>query len=124
MAGQNHHFAHYAPETIPYAIDRYVQARPRGSTACSTSGSPTASSSPANYSIADMACYPWIVPRAAGAGHRSDFPHLERWYDAIARVPRCSAPTRIAKRVNPQPQPPTGEQERKILFGQDRTSVR
>ena len=93
MAGQNHHFIHYAPEKIPYAIDRYVRRR-RGSTACSTSASRTATSSPATYSIADMACYPWIVPHERQGQNLDDFPNLKRWLAAIPRGPRWSARTR------------------------------
>ncbi|HEX6945686.1 MAG TPA: glutathione S-transferase N-terminal domain-containing protein [Casimicrobiaceae bacterium] len=122
MAGQTHHFVHYAPQPIDYAIDRYVRETSRLYGVLNKRLADREFIA-GDYSIADMACYPWVQPQR----QRQDmqhFPHLARWKEAIAARPAVQRAYAIPKRVNPQPQPPTGERERKILFGQDRTSVR
>ena len=75
-----------------------------------------------DYSIADMACYPWMQSRAAGAGPRR-FPHLARWHAAIKARPAVERAYAIVERVNKAPSI-TDEQSRKILFGQDKNTVR
>jgi GST-like protein len=122
MAGQTHHFVHYAPQPIDYAIDRYVRetARLYGVLNKRLADREYIAG---DYSIADMACYPWVLPER----QRQDmakFPHLARWKDAIAARPAVQRAYALAKEVNPQPKPPTGDAERRILFGQDEKSVR
>ena len=82
MAGQNHHFSRYAPEKIPYAIDRYVKETNRlyGVLNKRLAGREFIAG---DYSIADMAAYPWVVPHEAQGQNLSDFPHLERWFETI-----------------------------------------
>ena len=66
MAGQNHHFNDYAPEKLPYAIDRYINETNRLYGVLNKRLRDRAFIA-GDYSIADMACYPWIVPlRRAG----------------------------------------------------------
>jgi GSH-dependent disulfide-bond oxidoreductase len=86
MAGQNHHFVQYAPEKIPYAIDRYVKETTRlyGVLDRQLAGKDYIAG---DYSIADMACYPWIVPHAKQQQNLADFPDLHRWYDTIQSRP-------------------------------------
>jgi len=78
MAGQNHHFANYAPEKIPYAIDRYVRetARLYGVLDKRLADRPFVAGE--HYSIADMASYPWIVPHERQLQDLNDFPNLKR----------------------------------------------
>ncbi|WP_310486903.1 glutathione binding-like protein [Chamaesiphon sp. VAR_69_metabat_338] len=82
MAGQNHHFVQYAPEKIPYAIERYVKetARLYGVLDRQLADKDYLAG---EYSIADMACYPWITGYAKQQQNLADFPHLHRWFDRI-----------------------------------------
>lgn len=81
MAGQNHHFGTYAPEKIPYAINRYVNETNRlyGVLNRQLAANPFIAG---EYSIADMACYPWIVPHARQGQKLEDFPNLQRWFES------------------------------------------
>jgi GST-like protein len=122
MAGQTHHFVHYAPEPIPYAIDRYVRETGRLYGVLDKRLAEREFIA-GDYSIADMACYPWVLPDRQQQD-MAHFPHLARWKEAIAARAAVRRAYDLAKSVNPQPKPPTSEEERKILFGQDRGSVR
>ncbi|MBV8341059.1 MAG: glutathione S-transferase N-terminal domain-containing protein [Gammaproteobacteria bacterium] len=117
MAGQNHHFARYAPERIPYAIERYVNETNRlyGVLNERLSGR---SFIAGDYSIADIACYPWIVPHERQGQKLADFPHLARWFHAIRERPATVRAYARAATVNPQPNAPMTEQARRVLFGQ------
>jgi GST-like protein len=83
MAGQNHHFNLYAPEKIPYAQERYIKetARLYGVLNKQLEGRDYIAG---EYSIADMATYPWIVPWEAQSQKMNDFPHLKKWFDRMA----------------------------------------
>jgi GST-like protein len=82
MAGQNHHFSQYAPEKITYAIERYVQETQRlyGVLNKQLEGQEYIVG---EYSIADMACYPWIVPYERQQQKLEDFPNLKRWFTTM-----------------------------------------
>jgi GST-like protein len=123
MLGQNHHFTQYAPEKIPYAIERYVKETSRlyGVLNKRLQGRDFILGD--EYTIADMACYPWIIPERQGQDMK-DFPDLERWRQAIRARPATARAYARAKEVNPQPTQIRSEEERKILFGQDRTVVK
>jgi GST-like protein len=86
MSGQNGHFSRFAPEKIPYAIDRYVKETNRlyGVLNRRLESRDYLAGS---YSIADMACYPWIVPSEAMGQDLANFPHLQRWFEAIKKRP-------------------------------------
>lgn len=86
MAGQNHHFNLYAPEKIPYAQDRYIKETSRlyGVLNKQLDGIEFVAG---EYSIADMAIYPWIVPWEAQSQNLRDLPHLKRWFEAMAMRP-------------------------------------
>jgi GST-like protein len=87
MAGQNHHFNGAAPEKIPYAINRYVKetARLYGVLDKRLADRPFVAGD--DYSIADMAIYPWIVLYERQQQDLADFPNIRRWFDAIAARP-------------------------------------
>ena len=121
MNGQNHHFVHYAPEKIPYAIDRYVRESGR-LYAVLDRRLADREFLVGDYSIADMACYPWVNPQRQSQDITL-FPHLARWRSQIAARPAVERAYALAKTVNVQPAVPD-EQSRKVLFGQDRTTVR
>jgi GST-like protein len=123
MAGQNHHFAHYAPEKIPYAIDRYVNETGRLYAVLDRRLADRAFILGKSYSIADMAAYPWIIPQRQGQD-LADFPHLARWHAAIRARPATKRAYDRAKEINPAPRTGISPEERKLLFGQDRSVVR
>ena len=84
MAGQAGYFRVYAPERVPFAIERYTKETRRlyGVLDRRLAGRDFVAG---EYSIADMACYPWIVPHAGHGQALEDFPHLARWYRALGR---------------------------------------
>jgi len=114
MSGQNGHFANYAPEKIKYAIDRYVNETNRlyGVMNKRLADRPYLAG---DYSIADMASYPWVVPYARYGQDIEDFPHLKRWFDSIKARP---AVAKVYASVSPSYSKPMSEEERKVLFGQ------
>ena len=116
MAGQNHHFSQYAPEKIPYAIDRYVKETNRlyGVLNRRLEGRDFIAGDA--YSIADIACYPWIVPYERQGQKLEDFPHLKAWFERIADRPATKAAYKIGEtyRTNPTVTPDSA----RILFGQ------
>ena len=114
MAGQNGHFNIYAPEKIPYAMERYTRetARLYGVLNQRLADRDFIAG---DYSIADMASYPWIVPHENHKQNLADFPHLQRWFETIKARPAVikaydQAPPAYAK--------PISDEERKVLFGQ------
>jgi GST-like protein len=117
MAGQNHHFSGYASEKIPYAIDRYVRetARLYGVMDRRLADRPFLAGE--TYSIADMACYPWVVPHERQGQDLNNFPHLKRWFDAIAERAGTRRAYALAETINTVPAV-NDEESRRILFGQ------
>jgi GSH-dependent disulfide-bond oxidoreductase len=123
MLGQNHHFAMYAPEKIPYAIDRYTKETNRLYAVLDKRLSGRSFILGKQYTIADMASYPWINPERQGQ-NIDDFPNLKRWKAAIRARPATGRAYARAKEVNPNAGGIRTEEERKILFGQDKSVVR
>jgi len=121
MAGQNHHFSQYAPEKLPYAINRYVSETNRlyGVLNKRLADRPFIAGT---YSIADMAAYPWIVPYKNQGQSLGDFPHLKRWFETIKSRPAVVRAYDRAKEINGQPTVIT-EESKRILFGQTAASV-
>ena len=116
MAGQNHHFSAYAPEKIPYAIDRYVKETARLYGVLDKRLADRAFMAGDDYSIADMASYPWIVPYERQGQDLADFPHLKRWFDAIAARPATVRAYAIPDRFRDLPEA-SEEERRRNLFG-------
>jgi GST-like protein len=123
MLGQNHHFSTYAPEKIPYAIDRYVKETSRLYAVLNKRLAGRDFILGKHYSIADIACYPWIIPDRQGQD-MGEFPNLRRWHAAIKSRPATVRAYEIAKQVNPNRGGIRTEEEKKILFGQDKSVVR
>jgi len=123
MAGQNHHFAHYAPEKLPYAIDRYVKETSRLYGVLNKRLTGRDFIVGKQYTIADMAAYPWVIPDRQGQDI-DDFPNLKRWLAAIRARPATTRAYARAKEINPVPRRPHTDEERKILFGQDKSVVK
>lgn len=122
MLGQNHHFVQYAPERIPYAMDRYVKETNRLYGVINKRLADREFLAGA-YSIADMACYPWIVPWKRQLQNLDDFQNLRRWFDAIRARPATQRAWAIAEQVNAT-QPSVTEEGKKILFGQTAKDVK
>jgi len=121
MAGQNHHFNAYAPEKIPYAIDRYIKETNRLYGVLNKRLTDREFLAGA-YSIADMASYPWIVPYERQSQRLEDFPHLKRWFETIRARPAVERAYALAKTINTQST--VSEASRSILFGQAAAVVR
>jgi len=120
MAGQNHHFNRYAPEKIPYAIERYVKETNRLYGVLNKRLADREFLAGA-YSIADMASYPWIVPYELQGQNLNDFPHLKRWFEAIkGRAATVRAYERGAAFSS---NALMSEEARKVLFGQSAQSL-
>jgi GST-like protein len=90
MLGQNHHFSQYAPEKIPYAIDRYAKETHRlyGVLDQQLEKKDFIAD---EYSIADMAAYPWIVPYERQGQKLEDFPNVKTWFQRMADRPAVKA---------------------------------
>ncbi|GAA5786428.1 glutathione binding-like protein [Chitiniphilus shinanonensis] len=121
MAGQNHHFSQYAPEKLPYAIERYVKETSR-LYAVMDKRLADREFLAGDYSIADIASYPWVVPYQNQGQRLEDYPNLKRWFDAIAARPATQRAYARAQEINPPK--PMGEAEKKVLFGQDASTVK
>ena len=115
MAGQNHHFNQYAPEKIPYACDRYIKETNR---LYGVLNKQLADKDyiAGEYSIADMACYPWIVPHVKQQQNLDSFSHLKAWFERIASRPATITAYQKGKKISSQST--VTEESKKILFGQ------
>ncbi len=120
MAGQNHHFVQYAPEKLPYAIDRYVNETNRLYGVLDRRLRGRAFIAGEAYTIADMACYPWIVPWKKQMQTLDDFPDLRRWFDAVRARPATLRAYEKGQAISDQPV--VDEDSRKLLFGQRASS--
>lgn len=116
MAGQAGHFRVYAPEPVPYAIDRYTRevARLYGVLDRRLADREFIAGA---FSVADIASYPWIVPHEAHGQTLSDFPNLERWFMAISARPATQRTYEGVENAY-TPKQPLSEEERRVLFGQ------
>jgi GST-like protein len=118
MLGQNHHFRNYTAEKIPYAINRYVKETERLYGVLDERLEDRAFIA-GDYSIADMACYPWIVLHDRQGQNLDDFPSIKRWFETIQRRDAVKRAYALAKTINPAPAGMT-EEAKAILFGQGR----
>lgn len=122
MAGQNHHFVQYAPEKIPYAMTRYIKETSRLYGVLNKQLSDGRDYIVGEYSIADMASYPWIVPHKRQEQKIEEFPYLHKWFERIRQRPATIKAYDVAKTVNVAPS--VTEESKKILFGQDSKVVK
>lgn len=121
MSGQNGHFKVYAPEKVPYAIERYGKEVNRlygvldGQLA--RTGAYVAGD---DYSIADMASLPWIRSHVAYEIPLENFPHLKRWHDTLMERPAVQRGLDLLKDLRK----PMTDEQKKVLFGQTAQSIR
>ncbi|MFC6339350.1 thiol:disulfide oxidoreductase [Pseudomonas sp. CCM 7891] len=101
MAGQNHHFSQFAPEKIPYAIKRYVDETARLYGVLDRRLADRSFIAGEEYSIADMAIYPWVVSHKWQSQKLEDFPHVQRWFNHIKERPATVRAYELVAKVNP-----------------------
>jgi GST-like protein len=121
MAGQNHYFSLFAGERIPYAIDRYVRETGR-LYAVLNKRLADREFIVGEYSIADIACYPWILPERQ-LQDMDNFPHIRRWKETIRARPATVRSQAVAKKINPVQKGALTKEEDRILFRQSKDSV-
>ncbi|MCC5666796.1 glutathione S-transferase N-terminal domain-containing protein [Nostoc sp. CHAB 5784] len=120
MAGQNHHFSAYAPEKIDYAINRYVNETGRLYAVLNKQLADREFVA-GDYSIADIAAYPWIVPYERQSQNLEDFPHLKRWFEAIKARPATIRAYEKAEALKTQALDP--DKSRDLLFNQSAKTI-
>jgi len=123
MAGQNHHFVQYAPEKIPYAMERYVKETARLYAVLDkhlSDGREFIAGS--EYTIADMASYPWVVLYEWQSQKIEHTPHVAAWFERIKQRPATERAYARAAEVSTAPV--VDEESRKVLFGQSAATVR
>jgi GSH-dependent disulfide-bond oxidoreductase len=117
MLGQNHHFNRYAPEKIPYAIERYVNETRRLYGVLDRRLDGRAFVAGKDYSIADMAAYPWIVSYENQGMTLEEFPNVKIWFETIRDRPATQRAYKLGEALQ-KPDQPMSEDAKKILFGQ------
>lgn len=118
MTGQYGHFHVYAPESLPYARDRYRLESERLLGVLDKRLAGRAFIAGDDYSIADMAAYPWISPYDKAPLDLAPFPELRRWQAALAERPATRRAYALTRQINAQAGQPLSDAERKQLFGQ------
>ena len=120
MLGQNLHFGQYAPEKIPYAIDRFVNETRRLFKVLDKRLADREFIA-GDYSIADMASYPWVFKHPYLQLGLENFPNLKRWFETIEQRPAVVRAYEIGASINTTPT--VTEESKKILLGQNREAA-
>ena len=120
MLGQNLHFGTYAPEAIQYAIDRYVNETSRLFKVLDKRLANREFIAD-DYSIADMASYPWVFKHPYLQLQLEDFPNLKRWFETIEQRPAVARAYEIGASINTTAT--VTEESRKFLLGQNDRSA-
>lgn len=120
MAGQNHHFVSYAPEPIPYAIERYVNETAR-LYAVLDNQLKGRDFIVDDYSIADMACYPWVVLHERQRQNLDEFPEVKKWFERIRS--KKTVIQAYAKGKDISRGPVVDDESKKFLFGQGAKTI-
>lgn len=121
MAGQNHHFSHYAPEKITYPTDRYIHETNRLYGVLDRRLSDRTFIGGETYTIADMATYPWVLPERQSQ-NIDDFPNLKRWKAKIAERPATIRAYEKGRAINTTPV--VTKESMNVLFGQTAATAR
>jgi GST-like protein len=123
MAGQIGHFNVYAPERVPYAIERYTKETNRLYGVLNRRLADRPFIAGEAYTIADIATYPWIVPHEGHGQNLDDFPHLQRWFEAVAARPATVRAYAGVQKAYSRRREDISEDERRVLLGQTADSV-
>ena len=114
MLGQNHHFRLYAPEKIPYAIDRYTNEARRLYGVMDRRLGQSAYLGGEDYSIADIATFPWLRNWEGQGIVLAEYPHLKAWFEKIADRPAVQRGVKVMAELR---KPITDDKAREVLFG-------
>ena len=116
MLGQAHHFRGYAPEEIPYAVDRYTNEAARLYGVMDARLSEVGYFVDDDYSIVDMAIYPWVASHERQGQRIEDYPNLRRWYEAMRKRPAVRRAMEVGEELR-RPIEDLDEEARDVLFG-------
>ncbi|MFZ6801902.1 glutathione binding-like protein [Undibacterium sp. Di24W] len=119
MLGQAHHFRIYAPEKIDYAYDRYTNEAKRLYNVLEKQLSQQSYLAGEDYSIADIACFPWTRSAANQGIDWVEYPHTKRWFDAINERPAVQRGLQVLSNLR---KPLTDDKSKDILFGKTQYS--
>jgi GST-like protein len=114
MLGQNHHFRLYAPEKLAYAIDRYTNEARRLYAVMDRRLAASRYLGGSDYSIADIATFPWLRNWANQGIVLSEYPHLKTWFEQIAERPAVQRGVQVLAGLR---KPIQDEKAREVLFG-------
>jgi len=114
MLGQTHHFRQYAPEKIEYAINRYTNETRRLYGVMNKQLATHKFMAGNQYSIADIAIFPWVRSWKNQGIDWAEFPHLKAWFDKISNRPAVKRGVEVLASLR---KPITGDKEREVLFG-------
>jgi GST-like protein len=114
MLGQNHHFRLYAPEKIPYAIDRYTNEAKRLYGVIDRRLAQSAYLGGEDYSIADIATFPWLRTWERQGIVLAEYPHVKAWFEQIADRPAVQRGVKVMAELR---KPITDDKAREVLFG-------
>ena len=117
MAGQAHHFRQYAPQKLPYAIDRYTNECNRLYGVMNQRLADREFLA-GKYSIADMACIGWVKPYKRQGQEIEDFPHLKRWFDTLMARKAVIKGIALGEELRNRTNLATDKEAQKVLFGQ------
>jgi GSH-dependent disulfide-bond oxidoreductase len=115
MLGQNHHFRIYAPEKIPYAIDRYTKEANRLYNVIDKQLAQNKYLAGDEYTIADMATYPWLRSYERQGVKLEDYPHLKKWYEEIDARPAVQRGVKVLTALRKEG--PIDDKAREAMFG-------
>jgi GSH-dependent disulfide-bond oxidoreductase len=114
MLGQAHHFRMYAPEKLDYAINRYTNESRRIYGVIDRRLAESRYLGGGEYSIADIATFPWLRSWQNQGIVLDEYPHLHKWFDEIAARPAVQRGVKVLAELR---RPITGDKEREVLFG-------
>ena len=114
MLGQTHHFRQYAPEKIEYAINRYTNETRRLYGVMNKQLATHKFMAGNQYSITDIAIFPWVRSWKNQGIDWAEFPHLKAWFDKISNRPAVKRGVEVLTSLR---KPITGDKEREVLFG-------
>ena len=115
MLGQNHHFRLYAPEKLEYAINRYTNEAKRIYGVIDRRLATSKYLGGSQYSIADMATFPWLRNWQNQGVDMNEYPHLKKWFEALAARPAVQRAVQVLTELR---KPITDDKAREVLFGQ------
>lgn len=124
ICGQAHHFREAAPERVPYAINRFTNEAERLYSVMDQRLKEMHYLGGKEYSIADIACWPWVRVHRYHGQRWEDFPNVKRWFDDIAARPAVQKGMKLLINKRAKTREVLNEEARDILFGQTQMARR